>query len=88
MEKKLVGKGLSAFKTRGFSGFDLDRNVYMKCDVCGDFISMHPRNKEVCSCGNIVKDIDSGIIECKNGFDNIEIYRAFSAPFRFFDKWR
>lgn len=82
MEKKLIGKGMSAFGTKGFSGFNLDRNIYIKCGECGDFISMHPRCKEICSCGNIVKDIDAGIIEAKKGFDNIEVYRLKKSFFR------
>ncbi len=73
-----IGKGISAFKTRGFSGFNLDKNIYIKCEKCGDFISMHPRLKETCSCGNIIKDIDSGIIECKTGLDSMELYKVRS----------
>ncbi|MCH5186050.1 MAG: hypothetical protein J1F64_07995 [Oscillospiraceae bacterium] len=70
-----TGKGFSGFKTKGFSGFNLDRNVYIRCKECGDLISMHPRNAERCSCGNITKDIDNGMIECKTGIENIEVYK-------------
>lgn len=76
MDKKLIGKGLAAFRTKGFSGFNLDRNIFIKCVVCGDFVSMHPRMREECSCGNIIKDIDMGIIECRSGLDDIEVYRT------------
>ncbi len=71
-----IGNGLSAFKTNGFSGFNLDRKIYIQCSECGEFISMHPRSKENCSCGNISKDIDSGILECKTGFDTVKVFEA------------
>lgn len=69
-----LGKGFSSFKTKGFKGFNLDRNIYIQCEKCGDFISLHPRNKEFCACNNIIKDIDAGIFECKTGFENAKIF--------------
>jgi hypothetical protein len=71
-----IGNGMSAFKTKGFSGFNLDRNLYVQCEKCGEYVSMHPRNKEICSCGNITKDIDSGVLKCETGFKTIRVFEA------------
>jgi len=69
-----VGHGFDALKVKGFKGINLEKNLYIKCELCGDMISLHPRKAERCSCGNIEKDIDEGIFKCGSGIENAEIF--------------
>ena len=69
---ELLGHGPSA--TGPGPGWRMRADLFAKCLLCGEMVSLDPDETATCSCGSISKDADAGRFSSSVG-DGLAIYR-------------
>lgn len=62
-------------------GWKMSKDIYVRCPVCGHYMSMDPDTSEVCPCGNMKKDADAGRFRADTGDASIGVYAKASDIF-------
>lgn len=61
-------------RTGSEDGWEMCKDIYARCPVCGYYMSMDPSTSESCPCGNIKKDSDAGRFSAGTGDSSISLY--------------